>query len=226
MGAQRIFRRTRRWRRHIDVSTVGARRRGRVDHALRLSHGVAENLSPLDQYRRLGALLSVTAFYDVCGGVCAATRKARGYYTGEELRYFIRRWRDRRALTGTRLAKLSDMKGTRFVFYPLHTEPETALLQLSPEYFYQLSAIAALSRDLPAGVMLAVKETYEAIGRRPADFYGQIPRIQERRSARYARARARCGAPMRRGGHHHRYRRFRGRGPRKAGNHFRSAQPI
>ena len=100
--------------------------------------------------------------------------KARGYYTGEELRYFIRRWRDRRALTGTKLAKLSDMKGTRFVFYPLHTEPETALLQLSPEYFYQLSAIAALSRDLPAGVMLAVKETYEAIGRRPADFYDQI----------------------------------------------------
>ena len=100
--------------------------------------------------------------------------KAKGYYTGEELRYFIRRWRDRRALTGAKLAKLSDMKGARFVFYPLHTEPETALHQLSPEYFYQLSAIAALSRDLPAGVMLAVKETYHATGRRPAEFYDQI----------------------------------------------------
>ena len=70
--------------------------------------------------------------------------------------------------------RLSDMGNSKFVYYPLHTEPETALQTLSPEYFYQLSCIAALSRDLPAGTVLAVKDTLAAIGRRPRDFYAQI----------------------------------------------------
>ncbi|MGB0630046.1 MAG: hypothetical protein ACPGRZ_05070, partial [Alphaproteobacteria bacterium] len=50
----------------------------------------------------------------------------------------------------------------------------TALHGLSPEYFYQQALIAAVSRDLPAGVMLAVKETSGGIGRRPDHFYRQI----------------------------------------------------
>jgi len=99
--------------------------------------------------------------------------KAKSYYPGEEVRYVLRRRRDMKKLQGLS-RPLSDLEGQRFVYYPLHTEPETALQTLSPEYFFQLSTIAALSRDLPAGVKLAVKETYEAIGRRPTDFYHQI----------------------------------------------------
>ncbi|MBT6534784.1 MAG: hypothetical protein HOK98_01265 [Rhodospirillaceae bacterium] len=99
--------------------------------------------------------------------------KARGYYPLEEIAYVWRRRRDLRALD--RMSQpLASLEGRPFVYYPLHTEPETALQSLSPEYFYQHSCIAALSRDLPAGVMLAVKETYEAVGRRPTDFYGQL----------------------------------------------------
>jgi hypothetical protein len=99
--------------------------------------------------------------------------KAKGYYPFEEVGYIRRRRRDMLRLQ--RLSRpLSALERQRFVYYPLHTEPETALHTLSPEYFYQLSSIAALARDLPAGVKLAVKETYEAIGRRPTDFYRQI----------------------------------------------------
>lgn len=99
--------------------------------------------------------------------------KAIGYFALEEVSYVWRRRQDMKQLK--RLSQpLAALEGQRFVFYPLHTEPETALQALSPEYFYQLSCIAALSRDLPAGVVLAVKETYEATGRRPADFYRQI----------------------------------------------------
>jgi hypothetical protein len=99
--------------------------------------------------------------------------KAKGYYPLEEVAYIRRRRADMLRLEALS-RPLSSLEGRRFVYYPLHTEPETALQTLSPEYFYQLSAIAALARDLPAGVMLAVKETYEAVGRRPADFYRQI----------------------------------------------------
>ena len=100
--------------------------------------------------------------------------KGRGYYLSEDLAFFVRQWRDNRRVTGVDMCRLADLKGRSFVYYPLHTEPETALQTISPEYFYQLSCIAALSRDLPAGVTLAVKETLAATGRRPRDFYAQI----------------------------------------------------
>ena len=100
--------------------------------------------------------------------------KGRGYYLFDELSLFVRRWLDGKKMSGRNVKRLDDIKKTKFVYYPLHTEPETALQTLSPEYFYQLSCIAALSRDLPAGVLLVVKETLAATGRRPRDFYEQI----------------------------------------------------
>jgi hypothetical protein len=69
---------------------------------------------------------------------------------------------------------LADLSGRRFVFYPLHLEPEAALQGLSPEYLFQLGLVTAVARDLPAGTLLAVKEHVTALGRRPADFYRQI----------------------------------------------------
>jgi hypothetical protein len=100
--------------------------------------------------------------------------KAKAYFLKDELAYFWREWRDTRKLNGAGALSVADLGPGQIVYYPLHTEPETALQALSPEYFYQLSCIAALSRDLPAGVRLAVKETYAGVGRRPTDFYAQI----------------------------------------------------
>lgn len=101
-------------------------------------------------------------------------QKARGYYLHENLKYFYRIWADSRHLMRIARTRLSDLAGRQFAFYPLHLEPETSLQGLSPEYFYQLSLIAAVSRDLPAGTILVVKEHMAAIGRRPRDFYAQI----------------------------------------------------
>jgi hypothetical protein len=92
----------------------------------------------------------------------------------ENIKYLWRRHRDLLRMTKSRTVPLTALEGQPFVYYPLHTEPETALQTVSPEYFNQLSAIATLSRDLPAGAMLAVKETFAALGRRPTDFYDQI----------------------------------------------------
>ena len=100
--------------------------------------------------------------------------KGRGYLLSDRLAYPWRRRVDTKLLSGKISKPLSALEGRRFVYYPLHTEPEVALQGLSPEYFYQLSCIAALSRDLPAGTLLAVKETFQATGRRPTDFYRQI----------------------------------------------------
>lgn len=70
--------------------------------------------------------------------------------------------------------RVADLAGVPYAYFPLHKEPEVAFLQRSPEHFDQLSTILAVARDLPAGVMLAVKENLYSIGRRPKNFYRQL----------------------------------------------------
>lgn len=101
-------------------------------------------------------------------------RKGRGYYLSENVMMLVRQWRADRSLMGPKVSRLAELEGRKFVFFPLHTEPETALQGASPEYFFQLSAIASLARDLPVDHLLVVKETYENRGRRPDNFYDQI----------------------------------------------------
>jgi hypothetical protein len=102
-------------------------------------------------------------------------KKAHTYFASSQTRYKYRQWADYRKLTSEKnVTTLEKIKGTKFVFYPLHTEPERALQGLSPENFSQLSCIAALARDLPADVRLVVKEHIAGIGARPADFHRQI----------------------------------------------------
>lgn len=101
-------------------------------------------------------------------------QKGRNYYLNDHIAWIFRRWHQLAQTTGKKATPLGKLAGQRFIFFPLHVEPEAALQGMSPEYFYQLSCIAALSRDLPAGILLAVKETYAAVGVRPDNFYDQI----------------------------------------------------
>ncbi len=101
-------------------------------------------------------------------------KKGRGYYYRDVLKHFVRSYTGYRKLRRIATTRLADLDGKSFVFYPLHLEPEHAFQTLSPEYFYQLSSIAAVSRDLPVGRFLAVKEHLNAIGSRPDNFYDQI----------------------------------------------------
>ena len=104
--------------------------------------------------------------------------KANGYFMRDELFMLARRWWHGRRMTGKDKKKLAEIKGAPFVFFPLATEPEASLQQFSPEFFFQHAAIVALSRDLPAGVKLVVKETVMGVGRRPDNFYKQIGELK------------------------------------------------
>jgi hypothetical protein len=100
--------------------------------------------------------------------------KAKGYYLKEVLQHRYRTWHRYKHVKKICDTSLAELKGKPFVYFPLHYEPERALQGLSPEYFYQHSLIAAVSRDLPAGVMLAVKEQFSSPPMRPDNFYRQI----------------------------------------------------
>lgn len=104
--------------------------------------------------------------------------KARGYLLSDQINMIYRMWRDSRRMSGKTMVRLADLQSTRYVFFPLATEPEVALQQFSPEFFFQHAAIAALSRDLPSGVKLVVKESNVGVGRRPDNMYEQIAELK------------------------------------------------
>ena len=67
-----------------------------------------------------------------------------------------------------------NIKNQKFIFFPLLTEPEVAISGTAKDFFFQLSALNILARDLPADYRILVKEHLLALGRRPKDFYRQI----------------------------------------------------
>lgn len=102
--------------------------------------------------------------------------RAQEYYLLSRLGHILRKWRDGRLLG--RGPTISDLNQLTYIFFPLQTDPEASLQNLSPEFFFQHAAITALSRDLPAGVKLVVKDAMEAIGRRPPHFYAQLRELK------------------------------------------------
>ena len=66
----------------------------------------------------------------------------------------------------------------KFVYYPLHTEPEPQILNNSPFFFFQEALIALISRYLPSDHYLVVKESLVGIGRRDLNFYKKLKRFK------------------------------------------------
>ena len=99
-----------------------------------------------------------------------------GYYLSENINYL---WRIRRDyhVWQAYSKPVSDILGRRYVFYPLHIEPESASMVFSPEFNNQLAIIDMVAKSLPGDVLLVIKEHLTAIGRRPADFYDWLSEI-------------------------------------------------
>ncbi|MFQ5914237.1 MAG: hypothetical protein ACE5JS_13740, partial [Nitrospinota bacterium] len=127
--------------------------------------------SPINMLRMMGRHVAIYAYRKVKKNV-----RVGNVLLSESLKL---RWRTvRRMKELDRTAKpLAELAGKDYVYYPLHTEPETALGILSPEFNEQLAAIELTAKNLPAGVRLAVKEHVFAIGRRPRGFFGLLAEI-------------------------------------------------
>lgn len=99
------------------------------------------------------------------------------YKLFDDIKYIYRVYRDMRRLDRLKIKEAKGLAGKSYIFYPLHTEPESALGMLSPEFNEQLALIELLAKNLPAGTFLVIKEHLSAIGRRPRDFYSTILEI-------------------------------------------------
>jgi hypothetical protein len=67
-----------------------------------------------------------------------------------------------------------DVKDTKYIYYPLHYDPECVTMVLAPNYTNQLALIERLSNAIPFDSILAVKEHIPMIGNRPSGFYEKI----------------------------------------------------
>jgi hypothetical protein len=64
-----------------------------------------------------------------------------------------------------------------FAYFPLHYEPEIALLLYAPFYADQVAVIKAAARSLPVGMKLYIKEHPAMVGYRTRAFYKSLVRI-------------------------------------------------
>jgi hypothetical protein len=66
------------------------------------------------------------------------------------------------------------VEGERYVLYPIHFQPEASTLVQAPYYLNQEALIEDISKSLPVGHRLYVKEHLTNRGRRPLNFYKHI----------------------------------------------------
>lgn len=62
----------------------------------------------------------------------------------------------------------------RYVYFPLHVQPEMSTMTLAPFYLDQLAVLENLSKSLPINCRLVVKEHPSMLGRRSAAYYERI----------------------------------------------------
>jgi hypothetical protein len=106
-------------------------------------------------------------------------RKSKNIYAYSEFKYIWRKRKEYLSLKKNDLVNSTtlDKKNIKYIFFPLTAEPETAMHGLAEDFFFQLSAINMLSRDLPSNYKIIVKEHLFAIGRRPNNFYEQLKEL-------------------------------------------------
>lgn len=69
--------------------------------------------------------------------------------------------------------KQIDLTGD-YAYFPLHLDPEAAMMVFAPFCTDQAAVIEAIAKSLPAGMRLVVKEHVMMIGKRDATFYRRI----------------------------------------------------
>lgn len=70
-----------------------------------------------------------------------------------------------------------DLVGRRIVYFPLHLEPEVALLSVSPEFNNSIEMISWISKALPADAVLVIKEHPLSFGVRSRSYYERVLRL-------------------------------------------------
>jgi hypothetical protein len=102
-------------------------------------------------------------------------------------RLYFTAWRNPKQARRTReffkgrYVRETELNGLRYVFFPLHTEPEVSLLVYGRPYVNQIEIVRMLAMSLPVDMVLVVKEHPWMVGKRSLAAYQKmlnIPRVK------------------------------------------------
>ena len=91
--------------------------------------------------------------------------------------FYRRQWLEWRNARFFRSFDDESLERTRYIYLPLHKDPEQALNYQAPFWVYQLSTVELASSSLPAGYKLMVREHRTNPSRRSPRFYKQLASI-------------------------------------------------
>ena len=95
----------------------------------------------------------------------------------EYMKFWTRTQLFRRKLMKSKSFFDKPVEGEQYVYMPLHLIPESTTFSIAPFWINELSAIEAVSKALPAGWYLYVKEHQAMLGERGKEFYKKVKKI-------------------------------------------------
>jgi hypothetical protein len=119
--------------------------------------------------RRTVAGLALGVFYKLRGEKISRTIRIR-----DRLSNPLRQYVGLRRICRECRVRIDDLDGRAFAYFPMHKEPEISFITRSPECVNQFAVIQSIARDLPAGMVLAVKENLQSTSFRPPEYFRQI----------------------------------------------------
>lgn len=102
-------------------------------------------------------------------------------------RFYFTAWRNPRWASRTKkffcnqYVREIELKSMKYVFFPLHTEPEVSLLVYGRPFINQIEIVRMLAISLPVDTFLVIKEHPWMVGKRPLTSYKKmlnIPRVK------------------------------------------------
>lgn len=101
------------------------------------------------------------------------------------LKTYIKNLLFRRYLYKTKTLFENPVENEPYVYMPLHLIPESSTFSMAPFWINELTTIEAVSKSLPAGWRLYVKEHQSMLGERSMAFYKQVKKIPNVRLVRF-----------------------------------------
>ncbi len=108
-------------------------------------------------------------------------RAPGGINLSNRLTYLLRNFLGFRKEMRRKYEPVEKLLNSSYIYYPLHYEPEASLNGLEPHFSNQMYAIELLSRSVPVGINVLVKEHPSGIGNRPSywiDIIEKFPRVK------------------------------------------------
>ncbi len=124
----------------------------------------------LKRHRNLARLLAVEARHRLRGDGGPAPKPGLQLFFDHYRRPWLE-WRNARFF---KCCDEEELAGRRYIYVPLHKDPEQALNYQAPYWTYQMYTIGLFSSCLPQGYRLLVREHRTNIGRRPPRFYREM----------------------------------------------------